>query len=235
MTTAATAATPPSGRRPWTRAGALLTGAHVLYELGAGVGVPLASRIGIAPAAGVFTAGTVAAVREAGRRPPSADPAFCAVNGLYLAAVVGHFVSWPRGRRAGLPWLIECEGLRGTVLQPYNALLHLSWLAAVGGLIENRSGRRWGVVVPALVVPVLRRVTPNEYARLLLQARRRPRWWNRRLQPLAGAGASGHRGRDQPSESIVVSRAVRGQGSGASAARSPLLSRDRGARCTGLR
>lgn len=168
--------------RPFTRTAALLTGGHILYELLAGVGVPLAPHVGVAPAAGLFATGTFVAVRESGRRGADDDPAFCALNGLFLAAVVGHFRSWPGGSRAGLPWLRECEGLRGPVLQPYNALLHLSWIAAVGGLIENRRGRRWGALVPTLVVPLLVRATPGEYARLREQARDRPRWWNRRLQ-----------------------------------------------------
>jgi hypothetical protein len=159
----------------------VLTGGHVLYELVAGVAVPLASRVGVAPAAALFGAGTVAAYTEAGRRPPTSDPAFCALNGLYLAAVLGHFVTWPSTRRFRLPWLTECEGLRGPVIQPYNAILHLSWIAAIAGLIENRHGRRWGALVPAIVTPVLVRVTPHEYQRLLDRARLRPRWWNRRL------------------------------------------------------
>jgi len=174
-------------RRPWTRAASVLTGAHVFYELGAGVAVPLASRLGIAPATALFAAATAAAVREAGRRPAAADRAFGALNGLYLAAVAGHFTSWPRRRGVGVPWLTECEGLRGPALQPYNAILHLSWMAAVGGLAENRPGRRWGVAAAALVTPLLVRVTPKEYARLLDQAQRRPRWWNRRLQRIVAA------------------------------------------------
>lgn len=159
------------------------------------MGIPLASRIGVAPAAGLFAGGAFAAVREARRRPPPADPVFCALDGLYLAAVGGHFGSLPRRRRADLPWLTRCEGLRGPVLQPYNVILHLSWMSAIGGLAENRSGRRWGVVLPILLVPGLVRVTATEYARLLEQARRRPRWWNRRLQRVVGtsSGRSGRR------------------------------------------
>jgi hypothetical protein len=34
------------------------------------------------------------------------------VNGLSLAAAVGHLAGWPRRRtRLGLPWLTDCEGL----------------------------------------------------------------------------------------------------------------------------
>jgi len=168
-------------RRPWTRAASLAVGAHVFYELGAGVAMPLASRLGIAPAAVLYGTATAVSYREAGRRPASADAGFSALNGLYVALVLGHAVSWPR-RWSGAPWLTECEGLRGPVLTPYNVILQLSWVAAIGGIAENRRGRWWAAVVPALVVPVLAREAPREFARLTEQARQRPRWWNRRLQ-----------------------------------------------------
>lgn len=80
-----------------------------------------------------------------------------------------------------MPWLTECEGLEGRLMGPYNALLYLAALAAVGGAIENRRAWRWFVVTPLIVVPLLRRETPGEYERLLTQAAQRPRWWNRRL------------------------------------------------------
>ena len=176
---------PQTGRRPWTRAGSLAVGAHVFYELAAGVSMPLASRLGISPAAVLYGTATAASYREAGRRPPSADPAFNALNGLYLGLVAGHALTWPR-RWAGVPWFRECEGLRGPVLTPYNLILQLSWMAAVGGIVENRRGRCWGALVPVLVVPVLARAAPREFDRLVEQARQRPRWWNRRLQPGTG-------------------------------------------------
>jgi hypothetical protein len=69
------------------------------------------------------------------------------------------------------------------VLTPYNVVLQLSWVAAIGGIAENRRGRWWAAVVPAVVVPVLAREAPRELARLTEQARERPSWWNRRLQP----------------------------------------------------
>lgn len=172
---------PSSGHRPWTRAGTLAVGSHVFYELAAGVAIPHASRLGIGPMAAFFGTGTAVAYREAGRRPPSADPSFNALNGLYLALVAGHALTWPR-RWAAVPWFTECEGLRGPVLTPYNVILQLSWIAAIGGIAENRRGRRWAVVVPALAIPVLAREAPREFDRLLEQARERPRWWNRRLQ-----------------------------------------------------
>jgi len=106
---------------------------------------------------------------------------FALVNGLFLSAVLAHFTTWPRTTRAGLPWLRECEGLRGRVIGPYNLLLYASAVAAVGGLVENRRAWPWGALTPLAAVPLLRRATPREYERLLAQAACRPRWWNRRL------------------------------------------------------
>lgn len=80
--------------------------------------------------------------------------------------------------------------LRGPVLTPYNVILQASWIAAIGGIHENRRGRWWAAVVPALVVPVLAREAPREFARLAQQAGERPRWWNRRLQPAHRTGVS---------------------------------------------
>lgn len=171
-----------SGRRPWTRTGAVAVGAHVFYELGAGVAMPYASRIGPVPAATLFGAGSALAFREAGRQPATQDTAFSVLNGMFLSAVLGHFSSWPRTTLAGFPWLVECEGLTGRLMPAYNAILYTSGIAAIGGLVENRRGGLWGALVPAVLVPLMRIETPREYARLRAQARRRPRWWNRRLQ-----------------------------------------------------
>ncbi len=56
-------------------------------------------------------------------------------------------------------------------------------LSAVAGLLENgRRGAVRGAIVPLLGVPVLLRLQRMEFRRLSLQARRNPRWWNRRLQ-----------------------------------------------------
>ena len=167
-------------RRPWTQAAVLGGGAHVLYELLAGVGMPFAALVGPVPAAAWWVGSTALGVREAGRRPVSWDPVFAVVDGLYLAAVVAHLTGWPRVR-PWLPWLAECEGLRGPVVHPYNVVLWASGVAAVGGLRENRRGLAGALVVP-VVVPWLLGAQHREHRRLLTQARRRPGWWNRRLQ-----------------------------------------------------
>jgi hypothetical protein len=155
---------------------------HLGYELVAGVGVPLASRVGVTAATTGYAASSVAAYRAAGHLPsPRGDRRFAVANGLFASAVISHFTSWPRTTRAGLPWLTECEGLDGRLMGPYNALLYVSAVAAVGGAIENRRAWRWFTLTPLVVVPLLRRETPPEYQRLLTQAAERPRWWNRRL------------------------------------------------------
>jgi hypothetical protein len=182
--------------RPWTRVGVISIAGHLGYELGTGVGVPLASRVGVTAATAGYTATFVATYRAAERlSSPRGDALFAVANGLFLSAVVSHFTSWPRTTRAGLPWLVECEGLRGPLIGPYNTVLHVSGLAALAGLVENRGAWRWGALTTAVVVPILRWAAPREYAHLLAQAERRPRWWNRRLAtPPArrDGGAAGH-------------------------------------------
>lgn len=154
---------------------------HLAYELGAGVALPLASRLGAARVAVLYAGSAYVAFREAGRRASTADAAFAVLNGALLSAVLGHVASWPRTRRAGLPWLRECEGLEGRLIVPYNMILYASFVAAVGGLAENRRPL-WGLSTPLVLVPLFVSETPREYQRLLAQAAREPRWWNRRLQ-----------------------------------------------------
>jgi len=114
---------------------------------------------------------------------PHGDRRFAVLNGFFVAAVLAHYSSWPRAWRKGVPWLTECEGLAGRAIVPYNAILQISAVAAVGGMIENRSRWRWGLATALFLSPVLRQATPWEYARLREQAARRPSWWNRRLAP----------------------------------------------------
>jgi hypothetical protein len=168
--------------RPWTRLGIVSIAGHVGYELVAGVAVPLAPHIGVRAAATSFVVSAAAAYVPAGRLvSPRGDQAYAIANGFFLAAVIGHYTSWPRVWRAGLPWLTECEGLRGPVIGPYNVLLQVSAVAGAAGLWENRSRWRWGVATVLAVAPVLRWTTPREYTRLQEQAAEHPRWWNRRL------------------------------------------------------
>jgi hypothetical protein len=134
---------------------------HLGYERVGGVGVPLASRVGVTAATMGYVAASVAAYRSAGDVPsPRGDRRFAVANGLFASAVISHFTSWPRTTRAGVPWLTECEGLEGRLMGPYNALLYVAAGAAVGGAIENRHAWRWFALTPLLMVPLLRRETP---------------------------------------------------------------------------
>jgi hypothetical protein len=168
--------------RPSTRLGVLSVAGHLAYELVGGVGVPLASRVGVSAATTGYAVSSITAYRAAGHlRSPRGDRRFAVANGLFASAVITHFTSWPRTTRTGMPWLTECEGLGGRLMGPYNALLYVSAVAAIGGAVENRRAWRWFALTPLAVVPVLRTETPPEYRRLLTQAAERPRWWNRRL------------------------------------------------------
>jgi hypothetical protein len=174
-------------RRPLTRAATVGVAAHVFFELAAGSAMPFASVVGPAPAAAMWAGATGLGVREAGRQPPSHDPRFAVANGLFLSAVIGHFTAWPwQPNRFRVPWLGRCEGLEGPVIVPYNLILHASALSALGGLLlENRRGRVVGCLLPVAVVPAVVAAQRWEFGRLVEQAHRRPRWWNRRLATIA--------------------------------------------------
>jgi hypothetical protein len=169
-------------RRPWTRLGTLAAGAHVSYELAAGVGMPFASRVGPIRAAALWATATAVALRGAERHPESWDPVYAALDAAYLSAVLAHVAGWPRTRVLGVPWLLECEGIAGRAIHPYNVILYLSGGFAVIALAGSRSGRLLGVVVPGVLVPVLVRWQHEEVARLRARADHDPGWWNRRLR-----------------------------------------------------
>ncbi|MGN9777654.1 hypothetical protein ACTMS0_18090 [Micromonospora sp. H33] len=171
-------------RRPMTRLATAGVAAHVFFELGAGVGMPSASVLGPAPAAGLWAVGTATVWRAAGTRPSSSDAAFDVCNGVGLAAVTAHLLGWPRGRRQlGLPWLRECEGLGPELMRFYNPILYVSGGAAIAALArENRSAPRYLPLLTLGLVPVLIVLQHAEHRRLKDLAQRRPGWWNRRLR-----------------------------------------------------
>jgi hypothetical protein len=171
------------GPRRWTRLATVANGAHLFYELAAGVAIPFASRTGPVIAAAGWATGTVATYSAAGRRNRSWDGVFGLLNGVYLTAVIAHFAYWPKRWIRGVPYLTECEGLRGAVVAPYNGILYVSGVAAVAGMFEHgRAGAR-GALVAVVGVPLLLRLQAIEFRRLRVQAQRHPGWWNRRLQP----------------------------------------------------
>ena len=77
--------------------------------------------------------------------------------------------------------MVECQGLDGWLMGPYNLLPQGSAVAAIGGLIENRRAWPAAFTTVCVAVTMLRAMTPREYERLLAQAAVSPRWWNRRL------------------------------------------------------
>ena len=176
--------------RRWTRLGIVAVASHLGYELAVGVGVPGAPRIGVRPAVAGYALGTASAYRAAGRLAgPRGDRRFAAANGLLASAVISHYASWPRTTWHGLPWLLECEGIEGVLIAPYNIVLQVSAVAAVGGLVENIKAWPWALGAGLIAVPALRWLTPREYNSLLEQAAVHARWWNRWLAVRAGSGA----------------------------------------------
>ncbi|PSK66017.1 hypothetical protein B0E53_02054 [Micromonospora sp. MH33] len=134
----------PAGRRPLTRLTVVSLAGHVAFELGAGVGMPLASLIGPYAAAGFWTLVT-AGVLAASTDDESADPLLAAANGFGIAAVSAHLLGWPTRRtRTGLPWLEDCEGLGPELMRYYNPILYLSGAAGLLAIArENRTARRY--------------------------------------------------------------------------------------------
>ncbi len=127
--------------------------------------MPFASVIGPVPAAMGWGTSTAVVLRMARRADKRHEAGFGVVNGLFLTAVLAHFIYWPKRWTLGVPRLSECEGLRATMLLPYNGIPLISALSAEAGLLEN------GL-----------RLQRMECRGLRIEARRNPRWWNRRLQ-----------------------------------------------------
>jgi hypothetical protein len=171
-----------TGRRPLTRLAIAGLAGHVFFELGVGVGMPLASVIGPLPAATAWTAATAACWHAAGSSPASRDTGFALVNGIGMAVVSGHLAGWPR-QRTRLPLLAECEGMDGALMNYYNPILYFSGAAALlAALAENRSAPRWLPLLPLVLAAPAARLQHREYHRLRLSARLAPGWWNRRLR-----------------------------------------------------
>jgi hypothetical protein len=155
----------------------------VAFEMGAGVGLPLASVLGPYPAAGFWTLVT-GGVLVASTRGASADKVLAAANGFGIAANSAHLLGWPTRRtRTGLPWLEDCEGLGPELMPYYNPILYVSGAAGLLAVVrENRTARPYLPMAMLGLVPGLIAFQHWEHRRLLRQARTRRGWWNRRLR-----------------------------------------------------
>jgi hypothetical protein len=164
-----------------TRLGIAGLATHVFFELGAGVGMPLASFAGPVRAAVLWAATAGSAWQRAGRSPR--DRPFALINGFGIAAVTAHLVGWPSRRtRIGLPWLRDCEGLGPRLMRYYNPILYLSLVACGAAVVrENRDAPRALALVPLGSVPLLIAAQHAEHKRLKHIAAHAPAWWNRRL------------------------------------------------------
>jgi hypothetical protein len=194
-------------RRPrrWLHVGAAAgTAAHHGFELAAGVGLVFQPYLGLGGSAALWGASLPAwvatvwwASARARRRAAGPDDApaervdhlvdgtLAFLVGVSIAGALLHFKLWPverrpRGRRLGLPVLVEAEGLSPRQLPTYNAVLYVWGIASVAALIGGtpRGSRRWAA--PGLVAAIpLTWSARHHFAWLAQQARDRPAWWNR--------------------------------------------------------
>jgi hypothetical protein len=175
--------------RHFTRAAIAGLAAHLLFELAAGVGMPLASLVGPVPAASAWAIALPTTARAARTTTARADTFFAVLNGFGLAAVIAHMASWPHRRTAaGLPWLLDCEGLGPRLMRYYNPILYTSaTMAGLAILTENRKAPRVATLIPLSLIPAIGYAQQAEFRRLKRHAATAPRRWNRRLQdPPAG-------------------------------------------------
>lgn len=175
----------PAIRRPMTTLTVLGGGAHVFFELAAGVAMPFASVLGPVPAAAGWAGGIAGLTRAAATGSATNDRGLAVFNGITVGAIAAHLAAWPKRRtRLGLPWLEDCEGLGPELMPYYNSILYASMGAAVAAIAtENRSSpRSLSLLVAVIATPLLVKAQHVEFRRLLRLAGNRPGWWNRRLR-----------------------------------------------------
>lgn len=174
----------PARLRPLVVARVAGMAAHHAVELGAGVGLVFQPELGLA-GAGVLWAAVVAGdLLVLGPRRSGTGRLRAAAAGTALAGVAVHYLLWPWELRRGLPRLRSAEGLSPAQLPWYEAVL-LGWAAAAAGSLVadvGRGRRRWALVGAVAAGPLA--VSARHHFRWVTeQARTRPRWWNRAVQP----------------------------------------------------
>jgi hypothetical protein len=109
-------------RRPFHAGGGALTALHQAVEFAFGTGVIGQSAVGLGPAMAastVFDAGWIWLARRS-----SAERTLAFLAGIAIGVPALHFTLWPWESRAGLPILIDAEGLPRRVMPSYNAILY---------------------------------------------------------------------------------------------------------------
>jgi hypothetical protein len=177
--------TPGWRRAPFTVANAALAAVHSAYEVTAGVGLPGQKVFGLFGSVGAHAAvlgGWVGAATDRSRR---GQRAAAVLNGVGLAAAATHYLAWPTRWHGPVPVLTDgAEGLRGGWARWYNALLYLwgTTAAVAVGRESHASDGRWALIGVG-AAPLVAAASHGKHNWAREQARRRPRWWNRALQP----------------------------------------------------
>lgn len=169
-------------RRPLHALTSAATAAHHGFELVAGTGLVFQPYLGLRGAAALWTVGLPGWFAAATRGSGAWDRPLAFLAGLSIGGAAVHFTLWPWERKAGIPILVEAEGLRPGQLPSYNAVLYAWALSALAALAMEtpRGARKWALAGVLAAVP-LRFSARHHFAWIRDQARYNPAWWNRAL------------------------------------------------------
>jgi hypothetical protein len=170
-------------RRPLHALTAVATAAHHGFELAAGTGLVFQPYLGLRGASVLWTIGLPGWFAAAARGGRAWDRPLAFLAGLSIGGACVHFSLWPWERKAGIPLLIEAEGLKPDQLPAYNAVLYAWALSALAALAvdTSREARRWALAGALAAVP-LRFSARHHFTWVGDQAQTNPAWWNRALR-----------------------------------------------------
>ena len=170
-------------RRPWTTLTATGTAAHHGFELLNGIGLVWQPELGLAGSGALWTTHVPFWLVLAQRGGKRFERLLAVMSGISFGGVVVHFLIWPwRRTRAGLPVLIDAEGMPSSKLPAYNAILYLWGIASVLSLRELTPRARPWALLGLVALPILRRSAMHHFSWLHDQAATNPAWWNRGVQ-----------------------------------------------------
>ena len=171
-------------KRPFMALTALGTAAHHGYELNAGVGLVLQPWLGLGGSLAFWSINLPFLFWAAARGGDRFDKPLAFATGTALAGTAVHYSLWPWELRRGLPVLTEAEGLSPEQLPAYNAILWAWAVASVLAVVREtpRGCRRWFAFGLLNGLP-LRASARHHFVWATEQARTKPAWWNRGLQP----------------------------------------------------